>query len=92
MKKTRVEISFEQREIWRVSRADKAETQICPFCLNDAPMISAEDLAALAAASPREIYRQIERGTLHFVETADKQIFVCFASFSEKILENNWRN
>ena len=89
MKKTRTEIFFEQRESWRISRFDKRETPICPFCFDDAPMLSAENLAIFAETSPREIYRQIERGFVHFVETANREIFVCFASFSKRSLENN---
>lgn len=87
MKKTRLEISFEQREIWRVSRftqTDADEEFLCPFCFEQAAMIYAEELAACFATSPREIYRRIESGTLHFVETKRKTILVCPASFSQK--------
>lgn len=45
-------------------------------------MIGAEYMAKIMAASPREIYRKIDDGQLHFVETADLQVLVCLRSFS----------
>lgn len=82
MKKTRVEISFEQRETWQISQGNQTETRQCGRCFDPAPMIPAENLAALAEISAREIYKQIEEGELHFYENASQQVFVCLASFS----------
>lgn len=82
MKKMRFEISVEQHEAWRVSQTDAVETQACGRCIDEPPMIPAENLAALAGISPREVYRQIEDGSLHVVETPARKVLVCLASFS----------
>ena len=46
-------------------------------------MILAESLARASSRSPREIYREIERGRVHFFESPNAQMYVCLASFSE---------
>ena len=90
MKHTRIEFSFKQREVWQISRkSDVAETPACPFCAEFTPMLAAESLAQTFKVSPREIFRLIERGALHFIETERKEIFVCLESFSKRSLENN---
>lgn len=85
MIKKRLEINFEQREVWRISHTgNQAEIIQCPVCRDVSQMIPAEKLALFAEISPRAIYRRIERGELHFVETSGRQVLVCLASFSEK--------
>lgn len=78
-------MSFEQRETWRVSRGDGVDAVECPFCPTSSPMIAAETLAKLSRTSPREIYRQVDGGGLHFVETPELELLVCLRSFVEKI-------
>jgi hypothetical protein len=89
MNKKRLEISFESREQWRIFSPDQAENIQCPFCKEDSPMLSVENLAVLSETSQLEIYREIERGSLHFVETKKSQLFVCLKSFSKRSLRNN---
>lgn len=80
-------MSFEQRETWRVSRGDGIEAVECPFCQTTSPMIAAETLAKLARTSPREIYRCVDEGRLHFFETPEMEVLVCLRSFSETNLD-----
>jgi hypothetical protein len=79
----RTELSFESREVWRIVPAPGGEIRPCPICPNAVPMILAEDLAKSDHRSPREIYRAIEQGRLHFLESSNAQVFVCLASFAE---------
>ena len=83
MNSKRIEVSFESREIWRIRQATGAEMRQCPDCPNAAPMLLVEDLAKTSGISPREIYRAIEQGVLHFLEGEQAQVFVCLATFSE---------
>jgi len=41
-------------------------------------MVTIEQAAAMAGVSSREIYQHVEAGDLHFMETADGSILVCF--------------
>ena len=83
MKTKRTEVSFESREVWRIHPAAGNETRQCPICPGASPMILAEELARASSRSPREVYREIERGRVHFFESPNAQMYVCLASFSE---------
>lgn len=52
-----------------------AEQIICPFC--GAKMFAAEAIAAALGISCREIYRQIETGAVHFIETVAGAALIC---------------
>lgn len=88
MKTKRLEFSFEQQEIWQISHSADTEIPVCPLCVNLTPMLTAEKLARTFRISPREIYRQIELGLLHFHETPQSQVFVCLDSFSNGIFDS----
>lgn len=83
---SRFELAFEQKETWRVSRGENVETQLCPICREASPMIGAEYLAKVMATSPREVYRKVDSGLLHFVETVEMQVLVCLRSFSNSVV------
>jgi len=40
-------------------------------------MVAPERAATMLDVAPREIYRRIENGELHFLECADGGLFVC---------------
>ena len=85
--KRKTEITFEVEEtiIWRQD-ANGSEA-FCPQCQTLVEMITPEIAAALSGFSERQIFRLIENGQLHFVET--ERVFVCRNSLKEwlEILE-----
>ena len=88
MKTTRVEISYEQHEVWRVGQADNAEFTTCPCCGEDSPMVRVERVAAALQTGVMAIYKLIIDGGLHFVETPQKYVLVCLNSFSKRSVED----
>ena len=44
-------------------------------------MITADEAAALRGVSTRVIYRCLEEGAIHFIETAEGQLFICLKTF-----------
>ena len=53
-------------------------------CLNcDDEMMQVQDFAEHFAISRREIYRLIEAGRIHFIETDEPEIYLCPASSEE---------
>ena len=40
-------------------------------------MITADEAAALQGVSTRVIYRWLEDGAIHFIETAKGELFIC---------------
>ena len=61
--------------------------ETCGICGEDVKMISAEKAANICHCSRRKIYRWIEEGDLHFIETPDGEALVCGRSLSRKMDE-----
>ena len=82
-KKRRLEITIETHEVTTLFRkaADSCAAR-CTLCGGGVPMTTPERAAAVAPVSTRQIYRWVEAGTLHFVETPGKALLVCPASLA----------
>lgn len=83
MKQQTTEFFIETREriVFRQTSAQEIETA-CELCGAISVFILPERAAFLFNLSTREIYRRIERGAVHFLETATGITLVCAASFS----------
>ena len=69
----------ETREVWRL-RAPLLAVLRCHACVNGADMLTPHEAAINTGVSQRTIYRWIEDGRIHFVETTDGSLFVCLTS------------
>lgn len=78
-RKTRISIKTERKFYERQTPSD--EPIFCGRCAE--PMISAQMSAHFFGLSSREIYRLVETGEIHFVETAANEIYVCPLSVKE---------
>ena len=56
----------------------------CKHCGKNLPMVTPETAARLSGATVRALYRRIEAGNLHFVETTDGLLFVCTDSLGSQ--------
>lgn len=73
IKRTNILVKTKRRFV--VGSVENDELVQCPQCVE--PMISAHASANLFGVSSREIYRLVEAGAIHFVETENNQMFVC---------------
>jgi hypothetical protein len=79
-KKKRTVTTIEAHQEFVIRRPESALTW-CTQCLaKRALMVSPDEAGALIAVSPREIYRRIEAGTVHFNEKPDGGLLVCLNS------------
>ena len=78
--RSRTEISVETHRILTIKRGSRHRLAWCEECGEQARMVTAEDAAILAGVSRRAIYQLIEARKLHFVETADREVFICLIS------------
>lgn len=46
-------------------------------------MVTPEEAAVLACVSPRTIYRGVEAGRIHFMETPEGLLLICLNSWSQ---------
>lgn len=49
-------------------------------CRAQTQMLNQEEAAALAAVTPRTIYRWVEAGQLHFTESPEGRLLICLDS------------
>lgn len=84
MKQQTTEFYIETREriVFRRTSAQEVET-VCAACGGAAAVFIVPERAAfLFDLTTREIYRRIERGAIHFLETDAGATLVCAASLS----------
>lgn len=74
MTKTKITIETQRRTVVRFPRR---LTIWCEACGQSVQMIAADEAAVRAGVSTRTIYRPVERGQLHFVETDEGRLLNC---------------
>jgi hypothetical protein len=82
MSKSRItEIAVETEETLTV-RIHRTIATRCYMCKADVAMVRPETAARLTGLRPREIYRRVEAGTVHFRESVDGNVYVCLDSIA----------
>jgi hypothetical protein len=62
--------------------AGLADWTWCELCDTDSPMVTLDEAARLSGCDSRTVFRQVEAGQVHFTETADGRLYICFASLT----------
>ena len=73
------EITIERRRSLLVRRI-RRRSSFCPICARDNEFVTPEEAATIASVTPRTIYRWLENGKLHFIETPGIELFICAQS------------
>jgi hypothetical protein len=82
MKKTKITI---QTDKVTVIRRRCRRVKWCESCATPVEMMSPDEAAAISSLSLRAIFRLVEANQLHFTETADGQLWICFNSLLDQI-------
>ena len=56
----------------------------CEACGTTTEMVTPERAAEMLKTNPRAIYRQVEKGEVHFVETGGGEILICCSSYKSQ--------
>ena len=84
-KRTKItEITLERTEVLLVQRAKTRLFAHCEGCGARVQMVTPDEAATAAGVTTRTIYRRIETGKVHFTETSEGLLLVCFSSLSAK--------
>jgi hypothetical protein len=83
MPKQRTIINVETHSLSVLRPARDAVQCWCTDCETLVSMVIPETAATNCATTAREIYRRIENGELHFLETPAGELFVCCPSLNE---------
>ena len=79
-KKTEIEI--ELSETIAYSRQGERFESFCTVCESSVEMAAPQLAAILADTTEREIFRLVETGNVHFVET--DRVFICLRSLTQR--------
>ena len=60
-----------------VKRRGVAAAEWCEDCGQKVQMLTPDQAATLARVSSRTIYRRVEAGEMHYLETAEGHLLVC---------------
>ncbi len=73
--KRTTDIFVRTKRRFTICQPETAEQIVCPQCAE--PMIAAEQLAVVSGFGCRAVYRLVEQGAAHFVETAEGAVLIC---------------
>jgi hypothetical protein len=82
MKNKKTEILIETHERTLVRWLEKEVRSVCRACRAEALFILPERAAVETGASVREIFRLVESGAVHFIETDNRLTLICRTSLS----------
>jgi hypothetical protein len=85
----RRETFSETTKIAFFSNIDTTDVSLCRICAGGSPMFAPEKIAEIFLIGTREIYRRVESGKVHFVETDNLRILVCLKSLTQNSLKES---
>src|ERR1044071_207487 len=80
--KSKTEITIETDRMFIIRRRSTLIQTWCAACFEVVKMAALEDAANLAGMRAREVYRAVEAGKLHFLETVEGRLLVCLNSLA----------
>ena len=81
--KRTTEITIERQRSFTAREIRKRRFSFCPICERDSEFGTPEEAAAVASVTSRTIYRWLENGNVHFIETPDELLRICMNSISQ---------
>ncbi|HZM86925.1 MAG TPA: hypothetical protein VFF31_10405 [Blastocatellia bacterium] len=85
-KKTRTRITIQTERVVVMSHR-RSLYSLCAGCGDEVRMVTIDQATTLVRSSSREIFREIEAGMLHFIETTEGSVLVCFNSLNASNLK-----
>jgi hypothetical protein len=73
----RTEVTIETEEIVIIRSTQTALLPLCPQCCDAVPLVTPEQAAEIVGATTRVIYRWLEEGRIHDLETTEGLVFIC---------------
>ncbi len=80
--KSKTEITIETDRMFIIRRRSILIQAWCAICSEAVKMAALEDAANLAGVRSREVYRAVEAGEIHFIETVEGRLLVCLNSLA----------
>jgi hypothetical protein len=81
----RTEITIETDRIVVLSRRTVSVVSWCNECSQRTKMVTVDEAATIAGVTSRTMYRWADAEKLHFTETAEGVLMICFSSLQDSI-------
>jgi hypothetical protein len=85
-KTRRMSITIQTERLLVINRS-RGLYSLCAACGDEVRMVTIDQAAVLARVTSREIYREVEAGMLHFIETTEGSLLICFNSLNDSNLQ-----
>ena len=79
--KKKTKLTIETERLLIIREGSPYQCAKCEACADVVPLITVDDAAMLAQVGSRAIYRLVEAEKLHFIETRNELLLICFNSF-----------
>lgn len=90
--KKKTKLTIETKRVFVIRRGEAERRAVCEVCEEAVRLLTAHEAARLALLSARAIYRMVEGGKIHFTETGEGVLLVCFNSLRRSLLETDAQN
>jgi hypothetical protein len=78
----KIAVTVQTQKLLIIKRPKNSVFEVCAAC--GATLVTPEDIARLLGKRTRDVYREIENGTLHFNEFENGRLLVCLDSAQPK--------
>lgn len=75
-------VTMQTRQVTTVRWRSHRPVVLCKQCAGEAHMVTPGEAAVLAQTTARHIFRRVEAGEVHFLETADGELLICCNSLA----------
>lgn len=80
---TRITIS--KSEVLVIRKSQGLALADCPQCARQTQMLAAEQVVTLSGISSLNLFKLVESGQLHFLETAQGHLLICLESLRARL-------
>lgn len=70
-------VTFESQERMTIRKSSRSVVRWCDRCGEAALMVTPSEAAAIGRSDARAIFRSVEAGTIHFIESDSGEFLVC---------------
>ena len=70
-------VTFESQERMTIRKSSRSLVRWCDRCDQEALMVTPAEAAAIGRSDTRAIFRGVEAGTIHFIESESGELLVC---------------
>jgi excisionase family DNA binding protein len=90
--KKRTKLTIETERVLVIRRGRAGREAVCEACQEVVQLLSVDEAATLTRVGARKIYRMVEAGKIHFTQTNEKLLLICFNSLFHSLLEADARS